>query len=212
MFRRVLPWMALLLVTACPRQSQVRPTPAPSFSGRPIDSVSTADVNAYAATLQFDSTKPASDTLTVQTPTGDTVHLEVEPEIGTVALSAQDLAAGRILARIRSSAAFPPLGVASGANYFWVSGEGERAHAVMIPADSLARRVRRPLVLHHHPMKLQISTARFLTVGAEGNVIFLINTRCSDNCCGFMSDHRDEDTPKVDSALMEMHKSIDAGS
>jgi len=212
MFRRVLPWLTLLVVTACPRSSQVRPTPAPSFSGRPIDSVSTADVIAYAGTLQFDTTRPGADTLTVHTPTGDTIRLEADPEIGAAAISDKDLVAGRILARIKSSAPFSPLGVAAGTTYFWVSGEGDRARVVMIPADSLARRVTKPLILKQHAMQLKVATTRFVTVGAGGNIVFMINTRCSDACCSLASDHRYEDTPAIDSALMDMHKRIDGAS
>jgi hypothetical protein len=207
MSRRALPLVLLLFVVACPSR-QVRPTPAPPFAGKPIDSVSTADVIAYAGTLQFDSTRPASDTLTVNTPTGDTVRMEVEPEIGSGALSKSDVAAGRIIARVHSSVAFPPLGLGAGTTYFWVDGDGDRAHGVMIPADSAFRRFMRPLIVRDHLPAGAPVTARFVVVENGGVRIYLINGRCGVQCCSFGSDFGPSSAPMVDSAITEMHKHL----
>ncbi len=201
MSRRVLPLVLLLFVVACPSH-QVRPTPAPPFAGKPIDSVSTADVIAYAGTLQFDSTRPASDTLTVITPPGDTVHLEVEPELGSGALSKEDVAAGRIIARVHSNVAFPPLGLGAGTTYFWINGAGERAHGVMIPADSQFRRFTRPLIVRDHLPAGAPVTARFVVAENGGVRIYLINGRCGAECCSFASDFGPNEAPAVDSAIL----------
>jgi hypothetical protein len=211
MFRRALSVIPLMLIASCSRSSTVRPTPPPPFAGKPIDSVSTSAIIAYANTLQFDSVKPADDTLTVTTPPGDTIHLQASPEIGTLALTDSELAQGRILARIQSTGAFAPLGTAKGTNYFWVSGTHDRAQVVMIPADSSAPRVTHPLGMGHQPLHFKVSTARFLEIGSEGTVIFLINVRCSDICCNLASDYRDADSPKVDSALKDMHDRMNNG-
>jgi hypothetical protein len=157
MFRRVLPMASLLVLAVACHPSQVRPTPPPPFAGRPISSVPTSEVVAYAQTLQFDTTRPGEDTLTIHTPVGDTIHLVGDPEIGAAALSDSDIVAGRIIARIHSNAPFTPLGVAAGTTYFWVSGQGDRAQGVMIPADSLARRFTRPLIERREPARRFVS-------------------------------------------------------
>jgi len=209
MFRRVSPLVLSLLVTvAC--GPKARPTPAPPFAGKPINTVSNADVLAYAATLQFDSTAPGADTITVNTPTGDTIRLAASPEIGAAALNDSDVVAGRIVARVRSSAAFGPLGVSPGLNYFYVSGAGERAQGAMIPADSVGRRYVRPLLLRRHQTERHVATARFLTFESGGMRIFLLNARCDTWCCSFTSDFVSGSLPQVDSALSDMHKKLDA--
>jgi hypothetical protein len=201
--------LPLVLSVACqPRQA--RPTPPPSFAGKPIATVSTGDVLAYAQTLQFDSTTPGADTLTVQTPTGDTIHLRGAPEIGAAAIADSDLASGRIIARIQSTAPFSALGLAAGTNYFFVQGKGDRAIGAMIPADSLARRFVRPLLLRDH-LSGTTPTARFLDITHEGVRIFIFNGRCGSYCCGFASDFVADQMPVVDSAIKEMHQRIAGG-
>jgi hypothetical protein len=208
MFRRVLPLVVPCLVAiACTKEP--RPTPAPPFAGKPIAGVPNSDVVAYARTLQFDSTAPGADTITIRTPTGDTIHLTAAPEVGAAALSDSAAEAGRVIARVHSSAPFGPLGASAGTTYFWVSGSGENARGVMIPEDSLSRRYDRPLLLRTHGSS-HVATARFLSFDVEGMHIFLINTRCSSWCCSFTSDFVSGALPQVDSALTEMHKRLDA--
>ena len=207
MFRRVLPLVVpCLIVIACTKEP--RPTPAPPFAGNPIASVSNADVAAYAKTLQFDSAAPGADTITIDTPTGDTIHLTAAPEVGAAALSDSAVEAGRIIARIHSSAPFGPLGAAAGTTYFWVSGSGDNARGVMIPEDSLGRRYSRALLVRKHGSS-HVATARFLSFDVEGMHVFLLNTRCDSWCCSFASDFAAGALPQVDSALTEMHKKLD---
>jgi hypothetical protein len=209
MFRRALLLVVPCLVAvACTKEP--RPTPAPPFVGKPIASVSNSDVIAYAKTLQFDSTAPGADTITIHTPTGDTIRLEAAPEIGAGALPDSAVGAGRIIARIHSNLPFGPLGASAGTNYFWVSGSGEDARGVMIPEDSLGRRYNRPLLLRKHGAPGHLATARFISFDNEGMHIFLINTRCGSWCCSFTSDFVSGALPQVDSALSEMHKKLDA--
>jgi hypothetical protein len=204
MSRRVLP-LLLLVAFACHPSRQARPTPPPPFAGKPIDSVSTSDVIAYANTLQFDSTAPAADTLTVVTPMGDTIHLEAAPEIGAAALSDTGIASGRIIARMHSTAAFTPLGAGAGTTYFWVNGSGDRARGVMIPADTQYRRFNRPLIERDH-LPPTGPTVRFITLTSGGIRIFLVNGRCGGFCCSFSSDFVASDMSQVDSAIQDMHK------
>lgn len=208
MFRRAVPLaVSCLVAVACTKEP--RPTPAPPFAGKPIASVSNSDVIAYAKTLQFDTAGRGADTITITTPTGDTIHLTAAPEVGAAVLTDSAVVAGRILARVRSSAPFPPLGATAGYNYFWVSGVGENARGVMIPEDSLGRRHDRPLLLRKHG-ESKVATARFLSFDVEGMHIFLLNTRCDSWCCSFTSDFVSSALPQVDSALTELHKRLDS--
>jgi hypothetical protein len=201
--------LPLVLGVAC-QPHQARPTPPPSFAGQPILNVSSADIAQYAQSLQFDSTRPSADTITINTPMGDTIRLQGQPEIGAAALSDSEAAAGRIIARITSNGTFTALGVAKGTNYFWVQGKGERAQGTMIPADSLARRFVRPLVIRDH-LSVAFPTVRFLDIGNGGVRIFLINGRCGSYCCGFASDFGPNDLPMVDSAIRDMHQHLSGG-
>jgi len=209
MFRRVSLLVPILVAVACGPQKP-RPTPAPPFAGKPIASVPTSEVVAYAKTLQFDTTAPGADTLTINTPTGDTIRLAAAPEIGAAALSDSEVGAGRILGRIHSNVPFSALGVAAGTTYYWVDGSGDRARGVMIPDDSLSRRVERPILLRKHGQPKYLSTARFLSFDSEGMHIFLINLRCGGWCCSFTSDFVAGSLPQIDSALTEMHNKLDA--
>jgi len=209
MFRRVLPLVVPVLVAiACTKPP--RPTPAPPFAGKPIATVSNSDVLAYARTLQFDTAAPGADTITIHTPTGDTIRMAAAPEIGAATLTDSDVAAGRIIGRIRSNAPFGALGVSTGTTYYWVSGAGDRAQGVMIPEDSLSRRFARPILLRKHGAPKDLATARFLSFDSEGMHIFLVNFRCGSWCCSFTSDFVSGALPQVDSALTEMHKKLDA--
>jgi hypothetical protein len=208
MFRRALPLaVSCLVAVACTKEP--RPTPAPPFAGKPIASVSNSDVIAYAKTLQFDSAAPGADTITIHTPTGDTIRMMAAPEVGAAVLTDSAVQAGRIIARIQSNAPFGPLGASTGTTYFWVQGAGENARGVMIPEDSLGRRYDRPLLLRKHGAS-HIATSRFLSFDVEGMHIFIINTRCDSWCCSFTSDFVSGALPQVDSALTELHKRLDA--
>jgi hypothetical protein len=209
MFRRVSLLVPILVAVACGPQKP-RPTPAPPFAGKPIATVPTSEVVAYAKTLQFDTTAPGADTITINTPTGDTIRLAAAPEIGAAALSDSEVAAGRILGRIHSNAPFSALGVSTGTTYYWVDGSGDRARGVMIPEDSLSRRFERPILVRKHGQPKYLSTARFLSFDAEGMHIFLLNLRCGSWCCSFTSDFVAGSLPQIDSALTEMHSKLDA--
>lgn len=201
----------LLLAVACGPSQKARPTPPPPFAGKAIYDVPTSEVDAYGASLQFDTTRPAADTLTVQTPTGDTIRLEAAPEIGAGALADSALATGRIIARLQSSAPFSALGTGTGTTYFWVSGAGEKARGVMIPADSQFRRTERPLIVRQHLEGKRLAD-RFIVLTREGMRIYAINGRCGGTCCGFTSDFFASDAAAVDSAIDDMHKNLPDGT
>jgi hypothetical protein len=195
---------------AAANSALVRPTPAPAFLGRSIDNVATRDILAHARTLRFDATSPAGDRITAHSPSGEVVHLQVDPEVGAAALADADVEAGRIIARVTSSAPYAPLGLAAGTSYFWVDGAGEHARAVMIPEDVRAGRTVRPLLLRRHAAKSEFTTARFVNVDYNGGVIPLINTRCSSWCCSFTSPFDASALPLIDAALLDMHRRVDA--
>lgn len=209
MSRRVSPLVVLfLLAVACHPGHQARPTPPPPWAGKPIDSIPLSQVLAYANTLQFDSTMPGADTITVQTPIGDTIRLEADPEIGAGAISDSDVAQGRIIGRVKSNARFTPLGAGPGITYYWVSGVGERAKGVMIPADSAYPRSTRPIIVRDHLPKNAVVADRFVVIEHDGVRILIDNGRCTGWCCSFASDFVARDSAQVDSALDAMHQKL----
>lgn len=117
----------------------------PAFD-RSIDSVSHEQIASYAARLQFVDDPMLSDEQPMlyragtaeATRRGPTAR--IEPERNATRLSEADLQRGRIVARIVSSGAYEPLGLAQGANYMWVERRGDAWRAVMIPAASGSRR------------------------------------------------------------------------
>lgn len=208
MSRRASPLVVLFLLAVACHPGQARPTPPPPWAGKPIDSIPLSQVLAYANTLQFDSTAPGADTITVQTSMGDTIHLQADPEIGAAAISDSDVAVGRIVGRVKSSAPFTPLGAGPGITYYWVSGAGQLARGVMIPADSVYGRSNRPIIQRSHLPKNAPVADRLLVIEHDGTRIFIDNARCAGWCCSFTSDFVARDSAQVDSALDAMHQKL----
>jgi hypothetical protein len=104
------------------REQGPRATPAPTF--QTIGAATRADLLAYAHGLQFDTTRPAMDAQHLLVPQGGHLavgpYAELSPEIGTAAISHEDLAHGRILARLSLDQPCPQAGLARGATYIWV--------------------------------------------------------------------------------------------
>lgn len=182
------------------------------FGGRPIEGVPFAELAAYERSLTFDAAKPGADVATIRTEKGETITVEAEPATDASTMSDEARVAGRIIARVHSSAAYAPLGLAAGVTYFWEEGTGERARAVMISADGSSRVVR-PLILRQHAYGTAVRpTVRFISVPGMGDGIPLINGRCTGWCCSVGIPHIPTgQMPLVDAALLQMHKRIAAG-
>jgi hypothetical protein len=133
--RRVVPRVGLVLlvlgVAGCPR-----PTPPPAFSGQNIDSVAGSIVNAYGATLQFDTVAPRADTAIVPISGGGTARLQIAPEVGLAGLRHSDLVTGRITARIYGDAPYDTLGFAQGINYVWTDSTSKGWREIIFRSDN----------------------------------------------------------------------------
>jgi len=203
-------WAALLAVTAAAaggcakqpapavqqsavRQVGPRATPAPSFRTL-VDSTSRAALLAYAHGLQFDSTSYGADAQYVTLRRGGRIvlgaFLAVAPEIGAAALTDQEVAQGRILSRLKVSAAAPGFSLASGVYYVWVDSTGGSYRALIVP-EAAGVRVWHASVRPEPdglPGGAQFGAAvvRIVTTEAEG--FRLLNDACGVRCCGTLLD------------------------
>lgn len=198
---------------ARPSSTAPEHTPAGAlFSGRPIERVPIAEVTQYASTLRFNVQAPSADEAMIRDSRGETIRLRAEPVADASDISDRERIAGRVIARLISTAAYAPLGLAAGVNFYWVDGAGDGARAVIIPADGSARTVR-PLILRQHAFgNVTTPTVRFLHVPGMEPGIPLINGRCGPTCCGFtVPGIAPGDMPRIDQALVQMHERIAAG-
>lgn len=121
-------------------------TPAPHFARARVDSVPFDSIRAYAATLRFDTVlyaadakKVAFDTLPRRTRIADTGDSAwIEPEVGAWALDSNELAQGRIVARIRTVHFHPAFGYGPRPTWWWVDRRGGQWRSLYL-SDSLGR-------------------------------------------------------------------------
>jgi hypothetical protein len=104
------------------------PEPSAFFPPESIMTVSLGRIGEYAARLQFDSVLGADsqyvDFARGQIGTEMGTWSRIEPESGSYQLSRRDLAAGRIIARIRTAAEVPSWGFGPWWTWWWVDGRG----------------------------------------------------------------------------------------
>lgn len=127
-----------------PSATGYRPTPAPPFTS--VDSVSSSEVLAYAATLEFVDEVARVDTHTYIE--GDRRALiRLSPEIGSRRITLSDLKQGRITARwtrYPDSVRYP---MATMVGYIWTDSIPAGWRVIYFPSDPrLARVVRRATV------------------------------------------------------------------
>ncbi|MGH7644763.1 MAG: hypothetical protein ACREMR_04165 [Gemmatimonadales bacterium] len=146
--------LALLLVIAAllfygRRGAGYPAPPAPSFSGK-LDTINRSTVLAYAQALAYDTIPGAGDeqrlmvgtTCPPWAPGGNCTYgplVRIEPQAGAHAISdSNDLAAGRIVARIISAdSAYPKLNLpAGGTVYWWVYKDGADWRSTFVSSDT----------------------------------------------------------------------------
>ncbi|MGQ0701856.1 MAG: hypothetical protein ACT4PM_01835 [Gemmatimonadales bacterium] len=138
----------LALVTGCGPTA----TPPPRF-GR-IDGTSRGDLLAYAQSLDFDTARMAGDEQPL--PIADSGRIvmgplvRIEPERGAMYLTREQMGQGRIIARFRAAAAYPPLGIPAGDSYLWVDNVGDSLRQVIVPANESDSLRVTPLVIEEH--------------------------------------------------------------
>jgi len=122
-------------------------TPAPKhFTSANVDAIAFDSIRAYAHTLQFTTALYAADVRRVKfdslkskvDPLGDSAR--IEPESGAWALDSNELAQGRIIARIRTDSAHSATGYGPWWTWWWVDRKGGQWRSLLL-SDSLMTRV-----------------------------------------------------------------------
>lgn len=134
--------------------AQEEPTPALEFGAR-VDSISRDSAVAYAKRrLRWDTSYARSDVRRVawrqrgQAVVGPIA--EIAPERGAHRLSRRQLAEGRIIARVRTAAAIPPLGLTAGVSYLYVDSIAQGFRWVIIPENPTEPMRQLPLGIRVH--------------------------------------------------------------
>lgn len=162
-------------------------TTAPGFAA--LDGTPRATLLAYGSSLSFDTALAAGDEqpLPVRDSTGRIVPgpvVRIEPERGAAYLTRAQLGSGRIIARYRAQAAYPPLGIPVGMSYIWADSIGGKWREVVIPetpseslrTDSMTLDIHSPAYYGPHP----VHAARWIV----GSDYVLCNKPCTEyGCC-----------------------------
>lgn len=185
-------WIALLAATAvaaggCAKQpapavqqaavQQVgpRPTPAPNFL-KSVDSIPPSELLAYAHGLQFDSTSAGADAQYIVLRRGKGLvlgpFLAVAPEIGAEAITHQQLAQGRILARLKVSATARGFALPAGVYYVWVDSTARGFRGLLVSEAASARVWQAPVRPESYGLpggaEIGVAIARIVTTEAGG--------------------------------------------
>ena len=165
--------MSLLVAIACGGQRPTpRSTPGPTtFGAANITTVPLTTVpQVVNDSLHFDGTLGAADEQLVdferiQIGTQGAKATRIEPEIRSWAIDTAALARGRVIARIRSDAEVPSLGIGDWWTWWWVDrkGPGGTWRSVFIPESEKAKRaVLTDMALEQHaPGQWRQGIARF---------------------------------------------------
>jgi len=160
--------------------------PRPQFHGD-VKTVSADSLRAYIASLQFDSNPPNAqrdlvDFVTWRVgPGGDSAF--IEPESHVRRLTMDELAEGRIIARVRTRTPYPPAGFGpTWWTYWWVDARDSlgRYRSVLIALhDRVDFRQTRRLTFKHHGVTPEYPalSARF-EKDDDG-----LWGRCNSSCC-----------------------------
>ena len=123
------------------QQPKQQPTyNAPGFAAESVLTISFDKIRAYAKKLHFDETRGAADELPVdfkrrEIGTERAPLIRIQPETASYKLKERELQEGRIIARLKSEAEVPELGLGSGWTWWWVDKKGGKWRSVFI-ADS----------------------------------------------------------------------------
>jgi hypothetical protein len=129
---------------------------APSFNAQNVLITDIGTIRNYASQLHFDSVAGAADARVVDFDEGRSGKnraspARIEPEESSHLLSEEELAQGRIIARIFTKAQYPDAGVGPGWTWWWVdrNGAGGTWRSIYI-SEGLNSKVIFPLKLTHH--------------------------------------------------------------
>lgn len=129
-------------------------TPAPKHFYISVDSIPFDSIRSYAHGLKFNSRLYAADVRRVKfdshgkskvDPLGDSAR--IEPELGAWALDSNELAQGRIIARIMTDTVHAATGYGPWWTWWWVDKRGGQWRSLLL-SDSLMTRVSDSLRFH----------------------------------------------------------------
>jgi hypothetical protein len=171
--------------------------PAPKFAAESVLTVSFHRIRAYADSLHFETTLGAADELPIDferrrigTERGS--QTRIEPESTSYQLSEQELAQGRIIARLRSEAEVPKLGLGPRWTWWWVDQHGPEGswRSVFISAsEKPAYRIELTnsfQLLNHRAGYWHQAIARFWVVretSPKGDPIWVESWGTCGSCC-----------------------------
>lgn len=167
----------------------------PTFTAENILTVSLDSVKKYADRLQFDEGLGADSELVdfERGQIGTGTSAKIEPERGSYRLEAQDLAAGRIIARIRTATEVRKLGFGPWWTWWWVDKHGPggtwRSIYIAETEKSTADRRPRPDSLeqgYHGGGHYQQALARWYVVNREtpsGDPLEIASWGSCNPCC-----------------------------
>ncbi len=149
-------WLASAKESAEPAKTR-----APRFNPEEVLTIDLGTIQAYASALHFDSVLGAADSQLVDF-RFDQGHVNqrtgspsrIEPELGAAYLTQNELADGRIVARVRSHTVYDRQGIGPWWSYLWVDqrGPGKSWRSVLIPSEALRTRVISTVQLHEHQL------------------------------------------------------------
>ena len=183
--------------TKPPHETQGAYAPKPEFPAESVLKVSFDRIRKYADKLHFEATLGAADELPVDFERGRVGtergrQTRIEPESASYRLSEKELAQGRIIARLKSEAEVPKLGLGPRWTWWWVdkNGPGGSWRSVFIaesekPAYRIALRDTFELVRHSYGRWRQ-AIARFWVVrvaARDGDPIWLESWGTCGGCC-----------------------------
>jgi hypothetical protein len=166
----------------------------PGFRAESIETVSFDRIQKYAAGLQFDPVPGAADELLVdlerrRVGTERAQKVRIEPERESYRLLRNELAQGRIIARIWSDVEVPKLGLGPRWTWWWVDSSGGRWRSVFIaesekPGYRIALRDTFELMDRHYRWRQAIARFWVVKVAApQGDPIWVEAWGTCGGCC-----------------------------
>lgn len=148
-----------LVAVCCPykRPPSAYETPPPHFATARVDSIPFDSIRAYGESLKYDTVRYAADvkrvvfdTLPLRTRIADAGDSAwIEPEQGAWALDTNELAQGRIVARIKTAHFHPAFGYGLKWTWWWIDKRGGQWRSFYF-SDSLRKGIPDSLTIMRH--------------------------------------------------------------
>lgn len=170
--------MACQRTEAPPATQQARPaTPAPPFTAA-LEGATRDSIIAYGRSLTYDTSHAASDAQhLVARRNGRLVlgpYARIAPESRSHRLNREDLARGRVVARIDADGPYPERAIPAGISYLWVDSVAAGWRSVVVPEDPSQPMAARPMLFVQHrraePVAEEPAQARWSWSAENGTI------------------------------------------